>query len=146
MVNKWQVVIACVAMTNGAACSAATQSGNGNANPLLSPLSAKEIEVGIEAGLGCDFSVGGKRFLIVTVGEAIVKTDDVVRHFRLDDDHALAIINFGGTFGDRSFRVLIDRDEIPIQSGAEGTVKAARLTVRDASAEQTLRGQWTCGA
>lgn len=146
MSNKWHGAIVSIALLSSQACNAAPQSGNGIASPALSPLSAKEIEAGIEAGLGCDFSVGDKPYLVVTVGEAILKADGVVRHFRLDADRSLAIINFGGNFGDRVIRVLIDRDDIGGSAAAEGTVRPARLTVRFATAEHTLTGNWTCGA
>ena len=113
---------------------------------ILSPLTAKEIRTGVEAGLGCDFSNGKNTYFVIVEGEALLKPGGVLQHIKLDDERSLSIINYGGSIGDRDLRVLIDRDDRMIQSSGEATVREARMTVRQNGAEKTLTGTWTCSA
>lgn len=112
----------------------------------LTPLTASEIREGVEPGLGCDFRVEDKSYLVIVLGEALLNPGSGVRHFRLDEDHALAIINHGGSFGDSAYRVLVDRDDAVVSTGEETMARKARLTLRKGDAEQTLAGLWVCGA
>lgn len=112
----------------------------------LKPLTQTEISEGIERGLGCDFRVGDASYLVVVIGEALINPGSGVHHFRIAEDHSLAIINDGGNFGDSSFRVLVDRDDAILATAEETVTRKARLTVRSGGAEQTLTGTWNCGA
>ena len=112
----------------------------------IAPLSRQEINHSITAGLGCDFGVDGHPFLLVVEGEALLKPDGHLLHLTLDNDQSLAIINYGGAFGNGDVRILVDRDAKPFAQGEESQNYRARLTVRSAGRERTVTGVWTCGA
>lgn len=110
------------------------------------PITATEIERGISPGLGCSFQAGKDVLFLVVIGEALAKPNGVLTHFKIDSEHSLSVINFGGAVGNREWRVLIDRDDKPVSYAEEATTRKARLTFRRAGAEKTVTGLWTCGA
>ena len=121
-------------------------SGNAKADQNFTLDSISQIEFNnsdIAPGLGCDFSIGGETYLLVT-NAALIKTNGVLTLFALDDDHSMSIINYGGTFGNKKIRVLIDREEPIVSYGEETTVRNGTLTVRRDNSEQSINGLWTC--
>ena len=140
------VAIAVIASSAGEGRVFAAPAKNGVSPALITPLTPEEIKSGIGPGLGCSFDAGKSTFLIVASGEALLKPSGIVRHITLDDDRSLSIINFGGSFGTRQLRIIIDRDEDVTSHGDELTVRKARLTFRQNEQESTVVGLWSCGA
>lgn len=114
--------------------------------PILSPLSRTDIKHSGLSGLGCEFRASGKTYSIVTIGGALIKVGNSTHLFPINEDRSLALINFGGTFGNSQYRVTVDQDDKILAAGEEGVLRNATLVIRQGRQISSIAGIWNCGA